>query len=683
MPGFLNPWLWLGLVAVAAPLWLHLRRKERRNIVRFSALRFLDDQPVEKKSPLWLRNLPLLLLRVLALCALLAAFAQPFLAQRGEAASSSEVYVLDNTLSRQAEHGLEHDRDFLIRQVRDAGARHRIAVVELTGEPRVVVNFGDAPQEAEAKLAALKPSAERGSFVTALQKASSLLDRAIGERKHITVLTDSQENQWDENGATPPFLAPGLVSVMADSTGASRPNFFVGEPVLQRIFLGDKALLEFTATVGHSGRTDTGILKLVVNGQEVSEHIIRLDDKTDQVSISLEWEADPAVWLAGSLNITAQPDDLALDDTAYFTLPPVTEGRVALLTHSIYLKTALSSAVSRGHWSSQVLQPADIPALLAAPPGKEADVLMIDADYLQSSAGTDLLDRYAKNDRGVFIMMGRNSPLLGGLLQKLGFERGLVSLSGEIPALQPIRYFVSESPIFLPFTVPDFSNLLDVRIGTPVHLHAVQAKPILFSQDGSGLIFEVPPDQGRILLSAFAFDREETDWVVHPSFVPFLDSALQYLRPQAPLNQSLEPGQMWVAQLPSQVSAVTAILRNAGGTELDQVPVDAQRHRAILHAPAEPGIYELSYDADPDVQQMLSVNPPLRESDLQYVKGTPEVLAAWTLSAGRARPDRAASAVLPARVLATQQNLWWKWMMLGSLALLVEMAWVASRGSKA
>ena len=682
MPGFLNPWLWLGLAAVAAPLWLHLRRKERQNIVRFSALRFLDDQPVERKAPLWLRNLPLLLLRLLALGALLAAFAQPFLWQRGEAASSSEVFVLDNTLSRQANHGLEHDRDFLIRQFREADPRHRLAVVVLTDEPRVVVNFGDTPQDAAAKLAALQPSAARGSFVTALQKASNLLERAIGESKHITVLTDSQENQWDENGSTPPFLAPGLVRVLADSNGDSRPNFFVGEPVLQRIFLGDKALIEFTATVGHSGNTEEGTVKLETNGHEILEHVIRLDDKTSEVSIAAEWESDPAVWMQGTLSIAAQPDDLELDNTAYFTLPPVTEGRVALMTHSIYVRTALSSAVSRGHWSSEVLEPGDIPALLAAPAGREADVLMIDADYLQSGAGNDLLARYVQEGRGVFIMMGRNSPLLGGLLEKLGFERGLVSPSAETPAPQPIRYFVSESPIFLPFTVPDFSNLLDVRIGTPVHLHPAQAKPILFGQDGSGLIYEVPPDKGRILLSTFSFDRSETDWVVHPSFVPFLDSALQYLRPQAPLNQSLEPDQMWVAPLPPQVSATTAILRNENGKELARVPVDVDHHRAIVRAPSAPGIYQLTYDADPTVQQMLSVNPPLKESELNYVKGTPDALAAWTMPAAQARDQQAASAVSPAPLLAAQQSLWWTWMIIGSLALLVEMAWLAEGRQK-
>jgi len=64
---FLNPWLWIGALALAAPLWLHLRRRQETNVLRFSALRFLDDEPQPRQSPLRLRNILLFLLRALAL----------------------------------------------------------------------------------------------------------------------------------------------------------------------------------------------------------------------------------------------------------------------------------------------------------------------------------------------------------------------------------------------------------------------------------------------------------------------------------------------------------------------------------------------------------------------------------------------------------------------------------------
>jgi hypothetical protein len=280
-------------------------------------------------------------------------------------------------------------------------------------------------------------------------------------------------------------------------------------------------------------------------------------------------------------------------------------------------------------------------------------------------------------------MMGRNSPLLISFLQQLGFETALQSSSAEPPVLQPIRYFTPESPVFLPFTVPDFGNLSEVRIGTPVHLRALSCKPLLFSQNGDGLLFDISREQGRMLLSTFAFDRTQTDWVLHPSFVPFLDSALQYLRPQPHLSQTLEPGEIWLAELPFGSLVTTATLRDASGKPLAQVPIDKELHRATLRAPDSPGVYALTYDDDPTLRQMLSVNPSLKESDLRYLAGgAPDVLKAWTLAKAPPAPANEPGAILPAAALAAQQILWWKLLLAGSIALIIEMVWQALRGQR-
>ncbi len=122
---FLNPWFWLGALAVAAPIWLHLRRKRETNLVEFTALRFLDDQPEPRRSPLRLRDLVLFALRVLALLSLVAAFAWPYLRGANTAPiKESRVYILDNTLSHQANDGFTRDRDRVLSEVSKAAERH-------------------------------------------------------------------------------------------------------------------------------------------------------------------------------------------------------------------------------------------------------------------------------------------------------------------------------------------------------------------------------------------------------------------------------------------------------------------------------------------------------------------------------------------------------------------------------
>src|SRR6266404_4859084 len=161
----LYPLALLGALAIAAPLWLHLRRKTETNLIKFSALRFLDDLPHPRQSPLRLRDLLLFALRVLALLLLVAAFAWPYL--RGANAipiKESRVYILDNTLSHQANDGFTRDRDRVLSETSKAGANIQVAVVELTSAPRVVASFGEDRETARQKLKDLQPSFQRGSY---------------------------------------------------------------------------------------------------------------------------------------------------------------------------------------------------------------------------------------------------------------------------------------------------------------------------------------------------------------------------------------------------------------------------------------------------------------------------------------------------------------------------------------
>ena len=162
----LNPWFLLGALAVAAPVWLHLRRRRETNFVPFSTLRFLDDQPEPRRSPLRLRDLLLLALRLLAVLALVGAFAWPYL--RGASIApvrESRVYILDNTLSHQANNGFDHDRDRILADLGKSDGLAQVAVIELRSVPRTIVSFGESRDAAKQKIRDLKPSFERGSYL--------------------------------------------------------------------------------------------------------------------------------------------------------------------------------------------------------------------------------------------------------------------------------------------------------------------------------------------------------------------------------------------------------------------------------------------------------------------------------------------------------------------------------------
>ena len=674
----LNPWFLLAALAVAAPVWLHLHHKKQTDLVRFSTLRFLDDQPAARQGPLRLRDLLLFALRVLALLLLVGAFAWPYI--RGantDPVQESRVYILDNTLSHQADNGFSHDRDHLLNELGHAGYEIQAAVIELTATPQVLVSFGDDRETAKNKLRALEPSFQRGSYLAAFRQANSLLANSLGAKRRIVLLGDSQENQWTENVNTPPFLRNIQVD-LPKVPARARPNVSLSDPRVQRIFLGDKSLVNFTAKLTHTGDAKNANVILRANDQVIFNRPVELDQQPGTILLQAQWEADPAAWVRGEVTADATPDALPADNRLFFCLAPVIEGKVALLVQSPYLRLALSPEIMRGQWAARILEPAKLEAEVAA--GRDADVLCLESNYLQSGDARKLLSRYLSNGRGVLLLVNRITPAIRGYLRELGFEtEGLADASKENP--DRFQFVFSNHPIFHPFLSADYGNLMEVKIFKYARLRSAQAMPLAFSENGTPLFFQGTKSAGKLFVSAFGMDRDQTSWPIHQTFIPFLDLALQAARSEDPTPVNFEPAEIGQIQPPAGSTAREVVLRD---DHREVARAALEQGKAQVRMPPRPGIYSLTYDDKPEVQRLFSINPSPKESQLNFVE-SPDVLSAWKVAAP---PETARAALAPARGKTPlsgimQQRVWW-WMVIGGLvALLLEMALAENRKAKA
>ena len=669
----LYPLALLGALAIAAPLWLHLRRKTETNLIKFSTLRFLDDQPQPRRSPLRLRDLLLFALRALALLLLVAAFAWPYQHTAGPlVVRESRVYVLDNTLSHQANDGFAHDRDRIAEEVARAGSELQTAVIELNSQPRVLVAFGDSRETAKQRLKDLQPSFQRGSYLGAFRQANTLLANSLGSRKRIIFCGDNQENQWSENLNTPPFLQNVEVT-LPKLTEPQLPNLSLAEPRVQRIFLGDKSLVNFTVKLGHSGPARTANIELRVNGQVILSKPVELEKQPETILLQAQWEAEPTLWLRGEVSVEGAPDALAGDNRAFFSMPPVREGKVAMLALSPYLRLALSPDIMRGHWATRLLEPSHLAEEIAA--NQDSEVLVIESNYLQSGDARKLVWRYLTNGRGVILLVNRLTPVISGALRELGFEVESESRSPKSSASK-FQYVFSNHAIFHPFLSPEYGNLMEVKVLKHARLKVMQGMPLIFSESGDALFFQGSKLPGRLFVSAFGLDREQTTWPVHLTFIPFLDLCLQNCRPEDSTPVTYEPGEVSVINLPADSTVREVVLRE-DRAELQRAPV--LQGKAQLRLPDKPGLYPVTYDTGTEPEKILSVNPSPKESRLSYIEN-PDALKVWQLNraiptAGIARAS--AQALSLAGIL--QQRIWWWLLLAGLAALMVETAWAAGR----
>lgn len=654
----LFPWALLGALAVAIPVYVHLRARVGR-VVPFTALRFLEDQPRPPIRGLRLRDLLLLASRTLGLMLLAVAFAWPYRPTAAALVVESRVYVLDNTMSQQAAGGFERARRRLVAEREKAPAEVQVAVVELRDRARVIVGLADSRDEALARLGSLAPSFERGSLVEALRLAQSLLSQSLGARKRIIIESDHQENQWAENESSPPFL-DGVEVLLAEKPALPvRPNLSLAEPTVRRVFLGDKSVVDLGVQLRHEGPAQQARVRLTVEGREILREEVKLAKEVDTLTLQGRWESDPGAWLAGEMTLEDAGDDLAADDRVFFCLPPVREGRVALLARSPYLRAALSPEIMKGRFATRPLDPSSR-RLAEAPESELAEVLVLEGDYAQSEQVRHLAFRYLGAGRGVLLILERTTPLVSAFLRELGFEpRGPAS---DVP--EGFRYVAPDHPLFRPFVLGGLGDLAEVRIARHLRVSGSRAVPLAVGASGDPLILEGTATQGRLLVFAFGLDRPQSDWPLKPTFIPFLDLALQHARGATPMETSAEPGQIFAHLPPPEQTPGVVVLRD-GTRELERASLDTSR-RARFRAPSRPGIYALTYDDAAVVQAMVAVNPSPKESVLRYVEA-PAALAAWTLPPSGRPPDPPGE---PSLRSARDQRLWW-WALLAGAVLLV------------
>jgi hypothetical protein len=231
----------------------------------------------------------------------------------------------------------------------------------------------------------------------------------------------------------------------------------------------------------------------------------------------------------------------------------------------------------------------------------------------------------------------------------------------------------ADHPIFAPFKSPDFGDLGDVHVFQNFVITSKRCVPLVFSEKGDALLFEGQSTKGRLLVTTFGFDRVQTDWPIQVTFVPFLDLVLQYARGVKTMQDAFEPGEATVLDVPAD-KVVHEVRISSGNKVLARATVDGAHH-AQFRAPAQPGLYDVTYDNDTTVQNVLAVNPPAKESELKF-STDPAALTAWVLP--NSKP--AAAPVLPAKSVssALEQRLWWWALLAGAAALAADVLWSSS-----
>jgi hypothetical protein len=660
--GFLSPLLLASLAAIAVPLWLHLRRRRRQTPVEFPSLRYLKMAAARMKRQAKVEDLWLLLLRLLLVALLAAAFARPVVRSSGgwlgAGRSVESVIVIDATASMgwRGETGSRLDAaKRLAREWIDGLDRSdEIALWVLTDklEQPVPVPISDRTHLFD-QLDALKPSEGSASLVPVFTAAREWAETRSAGRKELVVITDNQPAAWD-------WQAEGFFRNSWKRGGAS---LVVLSPDSQQPSNISVAAVDWEGKAVREGTLLQGIVKLVNHGDSAVSDLleVRCGDEVSlrkPVELSANGSMDVPISLAVpaldgpvfSGEIVLAGDALACDDRWYFSIPS--------------RRPMNSLVIERGGGLGGGMRPSFfLTKALAAGGAGKADSIEASAWSKQSTDGIDSLwftggavtDEAAWRKAVAFAEAGGTVVVTGDSQPDPLPKDWPVTAGGEanLPAGRMATRLLSPShPLFegvwneqAPF--PPLPQKI-ARNCEP----AAGTKLLATLAGGFPLLVEQPRGKGRILWLNASADRSWGDLPLSPAFVVLVQQMARARELAMQTATSAWVGEAWPD------------LTNFAGDAAWSIPEEATR---ALRG----GVFD-AVSKDGAIQWRCAVNVRRAESDL------------------RAMDAAKLQAMLPGRVVAGTQGIreWrrdilrevplWPWLLAAAALVFLAEGWASS-----
>ena len=612
--GFLVPAFLAGLAAIAIPIVLHLRHRDKDRPYRFPSLMFLELLPIRTAERRRITDWPLMLLRALAVALLVLAFTRPVFSRDAKSEQSKRVramiLMVDRSMSMGHKDVWPAALDSARKIIASLGATDRLALVLFDDEAEVAQPFSTDRAAALAALTKAKPAARGTRYPAALRAARQLAAKPGEATPEVVIITDLQRS--GVSGVAGLDLPKGLMVRTIAVGPKSRANVTVASVDVHRTVEPLRTMLSVESrVVAREGATPRSAqATLTLNGRPSG---------TKSVTIPVAGEARvlfapvllPAGLVRGSVSI--DNDALAADDTFHFAFTAKDELRVLLVApddavgeETLFFERALMV----GHSPSIRIERVRSVGLDANKLDGAALVVLWDSPVPSARASATLTE-WVRRGGGLVVASGRRSggrvtasPLLPATIA--GEADRLADRGGS---LGDVRF---DHPLFNAFRSAPAALSAARFLRYPRIVPAVGTDVLARFDDGQPAVVERREGSGRIVLVGMPLDARAGDFPMQSSYLPFLHRLALYTsgRDATPLARTT--GQSWLLsgslKDPAVLTPDGSILRPAKDTIGSTV---ALREAGVY------ALYEGRVQGEPTA--LVAANAPPNESDLTSV----------------------------------------------------------------
>jgi Aerotolerance regulator N-terminal len=535
---FVHPEMLWGMIATAIPIIVHLFNFRRFKKVYFSNVEFLKEIKQETQSKRNLKHLLILASRMLAIAAIVLAFAQPFIPQAGSVEKPGNTAVsiyIDNSFSMQgagkdgAMLDLAKNKALEIVESYAASDKFQLLTTDFEGRHQRMVSKEEMTtliQEVE-----LSPASRPLSEVVARQR-DAIVTSGL-EKRHAYLLTDLQASVTNLDAVTnDTTLRVTVVPELPEITG----NVFIDSvwfdtPVRQ---VNQPEILH--ARVVNTGRDDIESmpLQLIINGAQKSVASANLPASANTTIDITYTNTEP-----GFKHCSLVLDDASItkDDAYYFSYDVAERIRVLEILGNMAATRAVEAVFKDDpfyEWNSMSEGAIDY--------GKFIGTDFIVVNQLRSLS-TGLIDELSKwmQAGGSALVIPASEIMLNEYNAALStWQAG--QLSGKSTTPSPVASVNYEHYIFKEAFQQSSGNI-DLPVANSYYNLTISStagsEPMLTLQNGSPFLTSASMGNGRLYISCVSLSPEETNFTQHAFFPATLVRMAEYSQPNAQLSYFL------------------------------------------------------------------------------------------------------------------------------------------------
>ena len=641
----------LALPLVAVPVLIHLYRGRQRDVIPWGAMQFLASAVTKGRSMERFEEFLLMVLRALAVAALIFAVARPMVRSSllGLGADQEVILVLDNSLSMSRDIDGQTPggrmKEEALKIVESLASSDAVQVMTAVGgewaTSEGIAADGRGKRQLREIIEATEPTLGAGDLLSSLQSAIHMSSASGSTARRIIVFTDSQASGWRiKEAATWKQLAaardaaefPIAIEVKdCGRRGVEVDNLAVTEISAPRFLVRPNEPIELTAQITNTGDVASGetVAEWLVADKVVAESPVGPLARHEQSPAVATLRLDKIGVFQVSCRLKAR-DQVPLDQTSGLVIEvadriPVLFVYAEEVAQSVTARELFAAALGYRDGESRDWHSVFYPDVISPDELSEKTLGNYRAVVISGAADLDRaaferLTEYVRAGGGLWLALGEG-------IDRNEFNRDWYSDGDGLSPLPLETLEIHQNTEAIAATIHppardhaatmQLSNTTQLDIdearirqrwqfgARPASSEAVSA--LLESGNGQPLVVENYVGQGRVIVQSFPLGLEWSNLPLLKAYVVMVQDWLNYVTAPTTARYNLAPGTSIVAIPPEDAPDASAEVLTSRGVEIALAATESDIGRAFRYSQTSvPGAYTVRFR---DGDKLVSETP--------------------------------------------------------------------------